>query len=116
MAFRVAAASSDGETVDLHFGQAHTFYVYDLEAAETRFVEKRSLILADGHSVGKFEDISTSLSDCDAVIVSQIGPSAAQYLLQNGLRVFEAPYPIEPVLEKLRTSVLEPEDKQPHAC
>ena len=41
------------------------------------------------------------LDDCGAVIVSRIGPSVAEYLLNKGLRVFEAPYPISAVLEKL---------------
>lgn len=117
MAFRVAAASSDGEQIDLHFGQAHTFYIYELTEESARFVEKRSMLLTDGHSTEKFRDLSQALKDCDALLVSQIGPAAAQYVLQAGLRVFEAPYPIEPVLEKLRADVLPlDQEKSSRAC
>ena len=34
---RVAAASDDGKTVNLHFGQAQEFYIYDLFPGEWRF-------------------------------------------------------------------------------
>lgn len=113
MAFRVAAASSDGERIDLHFGQAHTFYIYELTKESAQLVEKRSMLLSDGHSTEKFRDLSHALKDCDALLVSQIGPAAAQYVLQAGLRVFEAPYLIEPVLEKLRADVLPLNQEKP---
>lgn len=113
MAFRVAAASSDGITIDLHFGQAHTFYIYELTDDSAQLLEKRSMFLTEGHSEDKFQNLSGALKDCDALLVSQIGPSAAQYVLRTGLRVFEAPYPIELVLEKLRTEVLLPEQTHP---
>lgn len=112
MAFRVAAASSDGITIDLHFGQAHTFYIYELTDTTARLIEKRSIFLTEGHSENKFQHLSDTLKDCNALLVSQIGVSAAQYVLRTGLRVFEAPYPIEPVLEKLRTEVLHLEQAQ----
>lgn len=102
----VAAASSDGKNIDLHYGQAHTFYIYALTEDGARFVEKRGLFLQDGHSMGKIQDIAETLKDCGVLLVSQIGPSAARFVLGIDLRVFEAPYPIEPVLEKLRTDIL----------
>lgn len=113
MAFRVAAASSDGIAINLHFGQAHTFYIYELTEDAARLVEKHSMFLTEGHSVDKFQNLSDALQDCDALLVSQIGPTAAQYILGTGLRVFEAPYPIEPVLEKLRMEVLHLENVHP---
>lgn len=109
MAFRVAAASSDGETIDLHFGGAHTFYIYDLEKDAQTFVEKRGLLLENGHSDAKFDSLTDRLSDCDAVLVAQIGPGAARHVLQSGLRVFEAPYALQPVLQKLRHQLFEEE-------
>ncbi|MFT8889793.1 MAG: NifB/NifX family molybdenum-iron cluster-binding protein [Ethanoligenens sp.] len=113
MAFRVAAASSDGIAINLHFGQAHTLYIYELTENAAWLVEKRNMFLTEGHRVDKFQNLSAALKDCDALLVSQIGPTAAQYILGTGLRVFEAPYPIEPVLEKLRVEVLHWENVHP---
>ena len=43
-AFRVAAASSDyGYTVDVHFGRATDFYIYQYFDGEWIYVEKRSV-------------------------------------------------------------------------
>lgn len=98
---RVAAASDDGKTVNLHFGQAQEFYIYDLFPGEWRFVERRDLRRNFGHDFAEFDKVKLLLDDCGAVIVSRIGPSVAEYLLNKGLRVFEAPYPISAVLEKL---------------
>jgi nitrogen fixation protein NifX len=102
MAFRVAVASSDGLTIDLHFGEANTFYIYDIEQDTCAFVEKRSVLRNIGHDVTEFGRVSEFLKDCEAVLVSRIGPGAAKTLLQTGLRVFEAPYPVHDVLEKVR--------------
>lgn len=98
---RVAAASSDGRTVDLHFGQAQEFYIYDLGERDWRFVEKRNIRRAIGHNPAEFDKVRLLLWDCEAVLVSRIGPSAAEYLLVKGLRVFEVPYPLEQVLDRL---------------
>ena len=113
----VAAASSDGKTIDLHYGQAHTFYIYALTEEDVRFVEKRGLTVSAGHSPGKIEDIAATLRDCGVLLVSQIGPTAARFVLGAGLRVFEAPYPVAPVLEKLRAEVLfPPADARGETC
>lgn len=105
MAFRVATASSDGKTVDLHFGEADSFYIYDLNETGFSFVEKRGFERIFGHNVQEFDKISLLLGDCRAVLVAQIGSGAARYLLSKGLRVFEAPYMISAVLDKLKTEL-----------
>lgn len=99
---RVAAASSDGRTVDLHFGQAQEFYIYDVGKDGFRFVEKRNIRRAIGHNPAEFDKVRLLLNDCEAVLVSRVGPSAAEYLLLRGLRVFETPYPVDAVLNRLK--------------
>lgn len=101
MAFRVAVASSDGKQVNLHFGEAGEFLIYDLENGDYTQLEKRSIIRSLGHGQAELNSVFTLLKDCDAVIVSKIGPGAARELLKSGLRVFEAPFSIEAVLQKL---------------
>lgn len=101
MAFRVAVASSDGKQIDLHFGEANTFFIYDIENGSFTFIEKRSIMRTLCHSEAEFDRVSMFLKDCGAVLVSRIGPGAARTLLQSGLRVFEAPYAVDDVLRKL---------------
>ena len=112
MNYRVALASSDGKNIDLHFAQAHTFYIYDLSEKGCAFVEKRSAFEFQGHSEAQFDRATQLLKDCKAVFVSHIGPAAARYLLLKGVRVLEAPYSIEAVLQKFRAAELKESDNE----
>ncbi|MCI1955744.1 MAG: dinitrogenase iron-molybdenum cofactor biosynthesis protein [Oscillospiraceae bacterium] len=98
---RVAAASSDGVTVNLHFGQAQEFYIYDVRPEGWKFVERRDIRRTLGHDTAEFDKVRLMLGDCEAVLVSRIGPAAAEYLLVKGLRVFQAPYRVDAVLNRL---------------
>ncbi len=98
---RVAAASTDGRSVNLHFGEAQEFYIYDLSETGWKFIERRDIKRTFGHNPAEFDKVSLMLNDCEAVLVSRIGPAAAEYLLGKGLRVFEVPYSIEQVLDKV---------------
>lgn len=99
---RVAVASADGRRVDQHFGQARQFDIYDIAPSGVRFVERRNIRRALGHHPAEFDRVCLMLYDCEAVVVSRVGPTAAEYLLLKGLRVLQAPYPVQAVLERLR--------------
>ena len=111
MAHRIAIASSDGKYIDQHFGHAERFIIVDVTEEGYAVAETRASDPACRgfeHSESSFDAIIALLKDCEGVFVSRVGPSAAQYVLQHGLRVFEAPYFIEDVLDKLvRDGVLE---------
>jgi predicted Fe-Mo cluster-binding NifX family protein len=101
MTHRIAIASSDGKKIDLHFAKASQFYIYDVNDASYRFVELRKCETIFKHDESEFDKAVEKLYDCKAVLVSQIGIGALAYITSKGLRVFEAPYPIVSVLEKL---------------
>lgn len=104
MAHRIAVASSDGKVINQHFGHADRFYIVDVEDNSYSFVETRFHEPAcgdQGHSNEVFDSILELLSDCQGIFVSRIGYGAARYLNSRGMRVFEAPYPIDTVLDKL---------------
>ncbi len=98
---RIAVASSDGVTVNLHFGQAQVFYLYDIRPDGWKFFERRDIRRTLGHDTAEFDKVRLMLWDCEAVLVSRIGPAAAEYLLGKGLRVLEAPYRIDTVLNRI---------------
>jgi predicted Fe-Mo cluster-binding NifX family protein len=101
MAEKIALASSTGIFVDEHFAQATAFYIYSKSADKFIFEEKRICRCPVGHDTNAFDAIIELLSDCEAIFVNKIGAGAAHYLIEKGKRVFDAPYPVETVLEQV---------------
>jgi predicted Fe-Mo cluster-binding NifX family protein len=112
MTIKLALATTDRLTVYTHFGQAREFHIVEVEDDDSYvFTETRQVTPActgGGHSENAFDAIIEQISDCDAVVVGQIGQGAADYVLQRNIRVFEAPGAVEkiiPVISKMiRTS------------
>jgi nitrogen fixation protein NifX len=104
MAHRVAVASTDGKVVNQHFGHAEGFHVFDVVDGGFSYVETREVRPVcgpDGHEDSGFDAVVETLKDCEAIFVARIGPGAARYMISKGVRVFEAPYAIEEVLENV---------------
>jgi len=102
MIYRVAFASMDGSRVDQHFGSARYFQVYDIDGSEYRHVETRKpQAKCQGHCEGGFDHLLKTLSDCDAVFVSMIGQSAAEFMIRHGKRVFEAEGAVDAIIAEL---------------
>ncbi len=101
---RLAVATSDGFTVNEHFGHAKFFRVYDINQSGYDFIEVRDAVAACQHRLGhdttRFDKIIELLSDCDALLVQKIGEGAAAYLIEKNVRVFEVSGSIDAVLEK----------------
>lgn len=102
MNYRIALASTDGVEVNMHFGHANEFQIYDIAGEKYVFIESRyarPCCQHQSHDTNRFDQVIKLLSDCDTIFVSQIGSGAADYLIQNGVRVFEAPYHISEVVQ-----------------
>jgi len=101
---RLAVATSDGFTVNEHFGHAKFFRVYDINQSAYDFIEVRDAVAACQHRLGhdttRFDKLIELLSDCDALLVQKIGEGAAAYLIARNVRVFEVSGSIDAVLEK----------------
>lgn len=89
---RIAVASSDGETINEHFGRTSQFIIYEVEEdGNYRQVEKREVAPgcksgeADVHGPGGTTD---RFGDVQAVFAAQIGPGAAASLQEKGVRAF----------------------------
>ena len=94
---RIAVASSNGEDVDLHFGKAHTLYVYEYD--EFNFINQRDVeIEADmKHQNPK---IIKAIEDCEVAICQQFGPKAAIYAEDAGLKLVKDEGSVEEALRK----------------
>ena len=87
---RFAVATKSGAIVDMHFGHVSEFYIYESDASDTRFVEKRYV---DQYCNGpdcngkedKWEPIIRAVADCVAVLAMRIGPTPEKRLRENGI-------------------------------
>ena len=106
MAYRIAVASTDGIVVNQQFGHAERFHILELDAETgkyeytgTREVER--VCQGHYHHDSSFDKVIDALSDVHAVLVAKIGTGASEQLESCGITVYEAPFPIEPLVEKI---------------
>lgn len=103
--YRVAVATSDGVTVNEHFGKANFFRIYELDSSGYRYVEARDAVEAcqhvRTHSETDFDRVIALLSDCKALFVQKIGQGAAAYLISKNVRVFEVNASVDLLLKKV---------------
>ena len=83
---RVAVASSEGQRIDLHFGAAEKFFIYDVTGAGAELVATRAI--AD-HQTSEEEDrrdvVCRMLADCSTLLVAKIGPAPQEKLAAAGI-------------------------------
>jgi hypothetical protein len=87
---RIAIVSTDGTHVDDHFGKAHRFLIFDVDAQMTLVEERSTEPLSVGdpeHAFDpdKFSRIFERLKDCAKVYVTRIGDIPAAKLKKLGV-------------------------------
>jgi nitrogen fixation protein NifB len=98
---KVAVATSDGITINEHFGQAREFRIYAVEddgsyqELEVRSIKSAPLEPPRAHAA---DTTVEQLVDVGAVLVSQIGPSAVTSLTERGIRSFTVRGGVAPAL------------------
>ena len=95
---RIAVVSTDGKTVNNHFGRAETFLIYDLDDKLTFVTERpteKYSVEDSTHSFDaeKFGRVSALLKDCSKIYVTRIGEVPAAKLKELGIEpvVYEDP-------------------------
>lgn len=99
-----AVGTTDGVTVNEHFGRSSRFDIYELHDGIWRFREQRGArrICAGGrHDEASIESLAALLSDCSAVVVEQIGPGAVDALIAQRVLPFVLSGEIELALTTL---------------
>jgi nitrogen fixation protein NifX len=104
MSYKIAIASSDGKFVNQHFGHAQQFLIVELEDdGSYKFLETRKnkpACSVEGHDSSIYDSIDL-ISDCDGVLVSQIGSGAADLLVEAGIQPIIIPMLIDDALKKV---------------
>lgn len=108
--YKVAVATNDGINVNVHFGHAAAFDVYEVDDVSGKFkkVEVRKKPEHCDGSCGHREIENSSmlaaaknLSDLDYVLCAQIGPHAIQALARFDVRAFDIELPVEEAIAKI---------------
>jgi nitrogen fixation protein NifB len=84
----IAATSMEGYLVNLHLGGADRVYIIEQGVSGSRLREIRALPTPGG-GARRWEALAGTLSDCRALLVSQLGESPRAVLSRAGLRVYE---------------------------
>ena len=103
--YRVAVASSDGETVNQHYGRAEKFFIYFVDDEEGYDVcEEREVppvCMGGSHVKSAMDESVRRFADCRYVVASRIGAGAAQALTAAGIVGMELPGSIEEAIVKV---------------
>jgi nitrogen fixation protein NifB len=103
---KVAVATVSGNKVDLHFGQAKKFHIYQVD--DHRIEELDPIVvdpmpnvamLGDAHK-GKLEMMAQALHGCDIVVAMSFGAPAREYLKEDGIQYYTAEGPEEEAVKK----------------
>ncbi len=107
MGLKVALASSDGVSLNEHFGRAGRFVFYEHADGEWRYLGSRDnqpACSGHEHSDDLLERTVELIADCQAVAVDQIGPTAIDLLLRRRILPFMLGGSIEEALKTLENS------------
>ena len=100
----IAAATSSGKEIDLHFGKASVFTLFEVtehSACLLKEVEVAQYCTSDpNHTEHKqrFSAIAKGLAGCRAVVCVQVGDLPRMSLAEEGIQVFTAQGPVEEAL------------------
>ncbi|WP_371378112.1 nitrogenase cofactor biosynthesis protein NifB [Sporomusa aerivorans] len=94
--YRVAVTSRYKKLVDLHFGHAEEFHIYETDGVECRFIETRPTpkyclgTESCDEAVAVKARVLQGIADCDAILTMRIGHEAEQRIKEQGIAVVEA--------------------------
>ena len=96
---KIAISTSDGKTVDRHFGKADCFYIYKLADNGLEFLEKRDVesyctpenaqrfAVDNSFNTDRFEKVFNVIKDCKVLYTQQIGDTPSGRLKEKGIEI-----------------------------
>ena len=85
---KIAVASKDGISINLHFGHAKQFWIYEVSEAGAELLETRDVehyCLGNSSSQSAMAMILETINDCVAVFVAKIGDGPTEKLAAVGV-------------------------------
>ncbi len=112
--YKIAVATSDGKTVDTHFGHAESFLIFEVdeETGSYEDIEERTVTAgcAGGNCgaeqcnsphASPLDDVAASIKDVDYVLVAKIGPHAIRALARFDITAYDIVLPIAEAINKI---------------
>lgn len=96
---KIALASSNGKNVDLHFGKAYKFFIYEFDGDKTHFAETREVSI-EPKQQHQWRKSLEMIKDCDVVICVQAGMNGKFGIEEAGLKLVEDHGSLEDVLKR----------------
>ncbi|GHV12789.1 hypothetical protein FACS1894219_06380 [Clostridia bacterium] len=102
---KIALASSDGVSVNKHFGSTPFFTIAEVDANGFNIIERRENEFVfdqpeKEHNKTKFEDTVKLISDCNSVIAAKIGRAAVSELQIKNIQALEQVGSIDELLSR----------------
>jgi nitrogen fixation protein NifX len=101
---KIAFTSSDGATIDLHFGQASEYSIWDVGPDHAEFLTRVSPLITEGDEEDRTAARASAVAGCAIVYTVQIGGPAAAKLVQRKIHPMKTgvEVPIAEVVGKLQ--------------
>jgi nitrogen fixation protein NifX len=101
---KVAFTSSDGRTIDQHFGQASEYCIWDVGPDHAEFLTKVSPLITEGDEEDRTKARANAVSECAIVCTVQIGGPAAAKLVARKIHPMKTAteVPIAEMVAKLQ--------------
>ncbi|HEY6837264.1 MAG TPA: nitrogen fixation protein NifX [Geobacteraceae bacterium] len=101
---KVAFTSTTGEVIDEHFGQARTFYIWDIGPEAAEFLTTISAVTTATDEEDRIAARAGALADCAIVYTMQIGGPAAAKLVAKKIHPMKTTteVPVAEVVAKLQ--------------
>lgn len=81
----VAFASSSGESIDQHFGWSKTFYLYEIDESESKFIRSIDSSEEPEEEKAKLTYKIGTIEEADIMYCTQIGPTASKMVQASGI-------------------------------
>jgi nitrogen fixation protein NifX len=101
---KIAFTSSDGRTIDRHFGQASEYCIWEVGPDSAELLTKVSPLITDGDEEDRTSARANAVQGCAIVYTMQIGGPAAAKLVARRIHPMKtgAEVPIAEVVSKLQ--------------
>jgi nitrogen fixation protein NifX len=101
---KIAFTTSDGKTIDQHFGMATMFHVWEVGPETAAFAHEVAVIPAGDDEEDRIAARASAVAGCTIVYTLQIGGPPAAKLVASGIQPMKTgePAPIAEVVGKLQ--------------
>jgi nitrogen fixation protein NifX len=101
---KIAFTSSDGRTIDQHFGQASEYCIWEVGPERAEFLTKVSPLITEGDEEDRTRARANAVAECAIVCTVQIGGPAAAKLVARKIHPMKTAteVPIAEMVAKLQ--------------